>query len=152
MKVETPFEVKMRVLGHPLNNLNVVFRYIFYIVLALFLMLLFGLSTEGMHIDKDNSIGRILGVLLIFSPILLVVWLERHILKFRKEFGLPLYKGVWKETHEIMEKLERERNSIIVEQKSVEVDKSDIGYWFSLLEKGAISKDEYETKKSELMG
>lgn len=31
------------------------------------------------------------------------------------------------------------------------VDKSDIGYWFGLFEKGAISKDEYEAKKRELM-
>lgn len=31
------------------------------------------------------------------------------------------------------------------------VDKRDIGYWFALFEKGAISREEYEVKKAELM-
>lgn len=35
--------------------------------------------------------------------------------------------------------------------KEVAVDKSDIGYWFGLLEKGAITKEQFEAKRAELL-
>ena len=148
MKIETPLETKLRVLGHPLNNTNVVIRYIIYIFVVMLLMFMVVLPSE--NIKNEVIFWQILWLTALFSPIFLVIWFERHILKFRKEYGLPLYKGVWKETDDIAERLEKEQNTVVVQ--SNEVDKNDIGYWFSLFEKGAITKDEYEAKKAELLG
>ena len=38
-----------------------------------------------------------------------------------------------------------------VGKSSVVADKSDIGYWYGLLERGAITQGEYDAKKSELL-
>jgi hypothetical protein len=140
-----------RAVGDFVKKSNIVIRYIFYTGVVFFLIILFSFAIQGMHIEKDNGFGKILGLLFWLSPIFLVALLERQTIKYRKEYGLSLYKGVYKEAREIAERLERERNTVIVKQESNEVDKSDIGYWFSLLEKGAITKEEYEAKKAELM-
>ena len=126
---------------------NIVIRYIFYIGLSLFLIFILFIPYESL--SEEQNLHGILGLIFIFAPIIFVTFLERQAIKFRKKHNLSIYIGVHKEVRDINDRLERERNTIVV--NSNEVDKSDIGYWHSLLEKGAITKEEYEVKKAELM-
>jgi hypothetical protein len=83
-----------------------------------------------------------------------VLW-EMSIRRFRRKHGLSIWKNVSAELEQmaIDEQVAKEHkafaNNGIVKDPSG--DKTDIGYWFGLLEKGAITQAEYEAKKKELL-
>lgn len=98
----------------------------------------------------------------IMSIVILTFWLiliypfylwEKKVRKFRRENGLSVYGNIEKELEQM------EFNKLYAkEMKAKEVygvsdvgNKRDLNYWFDLLQKGAISKEEYEAKKAELI-
>lgn len=81
---------------------------------------------------------------------------ERSIRKFRRANGFSVYGNIREELEqrEIDEQVRKEHKAFVANglvKGGESVDKSDIGYWFGLLKDGAITQEEYEVKKRELM-
>lgn len=106
---------------------------------------------------KVTHIPEIVVVLFSFLVIpisLLVLW-EKYVVRAgRKAKGLDIYKDISADLEQmkIDEMVAKEHkayvnNGIIKDN----VDKNDIGYWFSLFEKGAITKEQFEKKREELL-
>ena len=97
----------------------------------------------------------ILAYPILLLPILIPTLIERRIQKDRKMMGLPLYSNVFNEVEQLNAdyevKLEETAKKNYNKDNNNNIDKSDLSYWFDLKEKGAISDDEYEIKKKELM-
>ena len=98
----------------------------------------------------------------IMSMVILTFWLilmypfylwEKRIRKFRRENGLSVYGNIEKELEqmEFNELYAKEMRAKEVYGVSDVGNKRDLNYWFDLLQKGAISKEEYEAKKAELI-
>jgi len=136
-------------------NSNIVARYILYIFLFFLvgLVVLGGLSVAGDGNSYNNSDTYRITTTLLANAIAFFIpfFLERKVIKFRKKYGFSIYKGIHKEVARLREQLLKDRNTIVVKQEGG-VDKDDLGYWHSLLEKGAITQEEYEKKKRELLG
>lgn len=126
---------------------------VFYITIVLVAIIL--LSTNGQLLYKHlgDSIAYIIEItfwLILMYPFYL--W-EKKVRKFRRENGLSVYGNIEKELEQM------EFNELYAkEMKAKEAygvasvgDKRDLNYWFDLLQKGAISKEEYEAKKAELI-
>jgi len=128
---------------------NIVVRYFLYLCLTI-LIILFVIFPSA---SLEQQGYQILSYIIVFSSLLLPIFLERKVLKFRKKYELSIYKGVHKESRDVRDRLKREANTVIIEQTIVsnEVDKGDLGYWHDLLEKGAITTEEYEAKKAEIL-
>lgn len=90
----------------------------------------------------NRTIGYFFLILIASLPALLLLSLkEWSIRRFRIKNKLPIYQNISLkllqiETHKMVE---------------VNTDKSDLNYWYELKEKGAITQDEYELKKKELL-
>ena len=105
-----------------------------------------------------QSIDITLFLILVFMGAALpfIFW-ERSIRRFRRNNNLSVYGDIREvlEQREIDERVRKEHkafvNNGIAKEGGMVADKSDIGYWFGLFERGAISKEEYEAKKRELM-
>ncbi|MDD5373308.1 MAG: hypothetical protein PHO62_07790 [Sulfurimonas sp.] len=131
----------------------------FYIPLA-FVYIMF-LYTSEVHFLKLNKPSLITELALLFvvmlPPALPFIFWERSIRKFRRNNNLSVYGDIREvlEQREIDERVRKEHrafvNNGIAKESGATIDKSDIGYWFGLFERGAISGDEYEAKKRELM-
>ncbi|WP_170175807.1 SHOCT domain-containing protein [Sulfurimonas crateris] len=102
----------------------------------------------------ENIITITLAIIAISAPVILpfVLW-ERSIRKFRRKNGLSIYKNVREELEQIEFNKEYAKEAKAREafETSKSSDKMNINYWFELLQKGAITQDEYEAKKRELL-
>lgn len=99
--------------------------------------------------------GLTIALLITLLPLALpfILW-ERSIRKFRRSHGLSVYGNIREELEqrEIDERVKKEHKAFINNGLAKDgIDKNDIGYWFGLFEKGAITKDEYESKKAGLL-
>ncbi|PHR58981.1 MAG: hypothetical protein COA44_02200 [Arcobacter sp.] len=96
----------------------------------------------------------IIALFLVFIvPTVFFLW-ERSIRKFRKDHSLSAYKNINKELQQFAanEKALREKKAYeSTGTQRTEVNKTDISYWHKLKEKGAITAEEYEKKKQELL-
>ena len=93
--------------------------------------------------DTDLAISLVLfgGLAVPF-----ILW-EVVILRYRKKNGLSLWKNI---EEDLLQMAVNER--VGREQKAyAKIDKSNIGYWHELKEKGAITETEYAAKKKELL-
>lgn len=90
----------------------------------------------------NRTIGYFFLILIASLPALLLLSLkEWSIRRFRIKNKLPIYQNI------SLKLLQIETNKIV----EVNTDKSDLNYWYELKEKGAITQDEYELKKKELL-
>lgn len=132
-------------------------RLVGYVILYIILMVFMALGdvkiTWLFFIPKlfGNTVGLIASLLFMAIPFFILEWIVRAT---RRAKGLSVYGDVSADLEQmkIDEAVAKEHkayvnNGIIKDS----VDKNDIGYWFSLFEKGAITKDEYEAKKKELL-
>lgn len=86
------------------------------------------------------------GSLLILTVASPFIFTEYRIRKNRRKLGLSIYKNV---TGDLLY-MEAQKNSGL-ENKSYDSNKHDLNYWYELKEKGAITQEEYESKKRELL-
>lgn len=127
---------------------------VFYVVITIFyitILYLSGIHLPGTKIMFINYI-LLISTLFVIPAIPFIFW-EKKVRKFRRENGLSVYGNIEKELEQM------EFNELYAkEMKAKEAygvasvgDKKDLNYWFDLLQKGAISKEEYEAKKAELI-
>lgn len=144
---------KTRLIGY-----FIFFIPVFFISISLYIATdSFGGLLDFTNFLPRNNFGRTIALLITFlTPALPFYFWEKSIRKFRRKNGLDIYKDISAELgqREINERVAKEHKAFVnngIVKESLSVDKSDIGYWFGLFEKGAISKEEYEGKKAELM-
>lgn len=90
----------------------------------------------------NRTIGYFFLILIASLPALLLLSLkEWSIRRFRVKNKLPIYQNI------SLKLLQMETNKTI----EINTDKSDLNYWYELKAKGAITQDEYEIKKKELL-
>ena len=122
---------------------------------------LFFLETSNMHIHikalKNIVPGFIHPSILVSSipAFLIIVFLEFTRKRYSKKYNLPR----WKDSTEILaereykkQKLEEEEYMKKQAKINLEVTKQNsLDYWFDFKQKGAITSDEYDKKKNELL-
>lgn len=139
------------------------FGYFAFYVPATFAYIIILMASRGFGgiINLTSLPHNIFGYTLFSSflfliPALPFIFWERSIRKFRRANGLSVYENIAAELEqrEIDDRVAKEHKAYVnngLVKESGSVDKSDIGYWFGLFQQGAISKDEYEAKKAELI-
>lgn len=142
---------KTRLVGYMMLYIPVAFVYFWIFVLSKG----FGLIDFTKFLP-DNSFGVTIALLMVLlPPALPFIFWERSIRSFRRKNGLSVYGNIREELEqrEIDERVRKEHKAFVNNGivKNGAVDKNDIGYWFGLFERGAITKEEYESKKQELL-
>jgi len=127
---------------------NVVVRYIIYFFIILFIVIIMSVIIYGNHI----KLSIFMNICSIIVPFLIPIFIEWNVLKFRKKYGFSKWGGIWAEYKRriIEDKAIIESNAINRNVKTSQTEKG-LDYWFDLKQKGAISKEEYEKKKKELL-
>jgi len=127
-----------------------VFFYIPFAALIVFATIMTGKDLPREFIELPLFIQD---VIVFGTPMLPFILWEYFIRRFRRKHGLPIYKNVEEEIRqmEVNKKVAREKRAFEEVGVSQRVDKSDIGYWYDLFKKGAITEKEYEAKKAELL-
>lgn len=133
--------------------------FLFYVPAVLvFFLILFASKGFGGIIDltflPKNLIGYTIFALFFLLPpaIPFILW-EKSIRKFRRKNGLSVYGNIKEELEQMKfnEEYAKEAKAREAFETSKSSDKMNINYWFDLLQKGAITQDEYEAKKRELL-
>lgn len=107
-------------------------------------------------LPKTEMTGVIIGLMFTLLPpaIPFILW-ERSVRKFRRKHGLSIWKNITAELEqmEVDQRVAKEHKAFVNNGlvKEAVVDKSDIGYWHGLFEKGAITKEQFEAKRAELL-
>lgn len=132
------------------------FGYFIFYILLIILTSLF-LIISGATSPSAGNISIFFGILLIFLVYILpafpfILW-EKSIRKFRRKNGLSVYGDIKEELEQIKFNKEYAKEAKAREafETSKSSDRMNINYWFELLQKGAITQDEYEAKKRELL-
>lgn len=133
-----------------------IFAYlVFYVPVTIILAAIIDLKLPmGMNSDNITVFIQFYGYfILMLTPYIL--W-ELSVQLWRKKQGFSLWKNIEEEIKQkavddriSREKIAYEKNRL--SQAGDVVDKTDIGYWHELLQKGAITEDEYAAKKKELL-
>lgn len=147
-----------RKFGEAINAAGIIERFFGYLMSYLvltFLFLTILYLSEILVMKSPGILIQIVGFFLIFFiPAIPLIFWERGIRKFRRANGLSIYKNIKAELEqmEINERVAKEHKAFVANGIVKEsVDKKDIDYWFGLLQKGAITQEEYEVKKRELI-
>jgi hypothetical protein len=166
---------QMNTVGVSFGGLSVFSRVFWYLLsglgLGLFIIITFALSSENSgspsHPDYTHE------YISIFIPLIFIFFIEWHTQMSRKRYGLSWWKGYlrtgWSSFGDFNENMVRLGNlspfygdwvkknpdyGVDVSRNGgnvVVADKSDVGYWYGLLEKGAITQEQYEVKRAELL-
>ena len=123
---------------------------VLYIVFILFCM-----TDEGKDFQNSFAIFHnpyfflFASTLSISTPFLLVDWLIR---RQRRKNGFSVWKDITEEIKQrkVDEQVAREMKAHEKFSEPKSEDK-DLDYWFGMLEKGAITKEQYEAKRDELL-
>ena len=119
---------------------------VLFIVISFFIMFMFILA----DFKKDFSDGNSLFLILTFLPsLLLILLLEISTQKNRRADGYPFWENI--EEHIKQRTIDEDAEIRVQYHDNTVLDEDDLKYWFKLKEKGDISDEEYEVKKSELM-
>ena len=111
--------------------------------------------------DAEWTKSGLTGVMIIDSSIVIMIFAspfilwERSVRKFRRKHGLSIWKNIAAELEqmEVDQRVAKEHKAFVNNGlvKEAVVDKGDIGYWHGLFEKGAITKEQFEAKRAELL-
>ena len=111
--------------------------------------------------DAEWTKSGLTGVMIIDSSIFIMIFAspfilwERSVRKFRRKHGLSIWKNIAAELEqmEVDQRVAKEHKAFVNNGlvKEAVVDKGDIGYWHGLFEKGAITKEQFEAKRAELL-
>ncbi|OHD99640.1 MAG: hypothetical protein A3J26_07950 [Sulfurimonas sp. RIFCSPLOWO2_02_FULL_36_28] len=111
--------------------------------------------------DAEWTKSGLTGVMIIDSSIFIMIFAspfilgERSVRKFRRKHGLSIWKNISAELEqmEVDQRVAKEHKAFVNNGlvKEAVVDKGDIGYWHGLFEKGAITKEQFEAKRAELL-
>jgi hypothetical protein len=117
-----------------------------------FIVAIIGLTIDPKSEPPFTGNGDIDGIIIIciiIAPLLLLEW---RIRANRRKLDLPIYKDISEELLqlEVIKKAELKNNASVNFKNNIAV-KKDINYYFELKEKGAITQEEYEVKKNELL-
>ena len=133
------------------------FGYAFFyvpITLVWVWILLMSSSSEGLSSNEYINLIFVLSFMFLPQLIPFILW-EKSIRSFRRKHNLSIWKNISAELEQmaIDEQVAKEHKAHVNNgiAKDPSGDKMDIGYWFALLEKGAITQVEYEAKKKELL-
>ena len=145
-----------RKFGEAINAAGIIERFFGY---AISWVILFTIAHWIAYLSFEPAdfhvvIRRLVGLATIFLPVIPLVFWERGIRRFRRANGLSIYKNIKAELEqmELNERVAKEHKAFVANGIVKEsVDKKDIDYWFGLLQKGAITQEEYEVKKRELL-
>lgn len=96
-------------------------------------------AKQQVKITGDYTIDNIIVFSALFLPFVILELLVRN---YRKNENFSIYSNVAKE---IQEKYYSNSNNFLDQKEK------DLNYWFELKEKGAITQNEYELKKKELL-
>jgi hypothetical protein len=130
-----------------------------YFILWAVLMFFIGLWLSGgtiahTWVAKTFSGDFVVSVLSFLAAIPFFLW-EKYVVRAgRRARGLDIYKDISADIahRDLAEKIKKEHKAAVdAGVVSDVVDKNDIGYWFSLFEKGAITKEQFEKKREELL-
>ncbi|WP_457750278.1 SHOCT domain-containing protein [Sulfurimonas sp.] len=127
--------------------------WVFSAVLTIILFSSLFLDTDSFLRQNFNSVG-IFFTMFLFSLIIPVL-VEYGIIRARKKNGFSVWGNIEEEIkqREVDEQVRREKKAMekTYGSTSTTTNKTDIGYWHDLLQKGAITQDEYDAKKNELI-
>ena len=112
------------------------FRWFAYLFFAIILS--FGVAVLTLNLIAPT--------IMFLTPVVIGFLIELVFYFGRKKHGLDYISGYDKN----IERLKRE-GRLIDDTVDGGNDKKDLDYWFGLFEKGAISEEEYEVKKKELL-
>ena len=119
---------------------------VLFAVVSFFIMFMLILA----DFQKESDSGSLLFNVLIFVPATLLVFLlEFMTQKNRKEDDYPLWENI--EEHIKQRFIEEDAEIRVEYHDNTILDENDLEHWFELKEKGKISDEEYEIKKSELI-
>jgi hypothetical protein len=153
--------------------------FIYMIFLASWILILV-VPADDIRLDLIHKVALVYGkrtfitisveIIIFFMPPFLVVlygwFVDRG---FRNYHKLPMNESVLEQYYELEAdgfsraypelvadtearvKEEIARENAMMNSTTSNIDKTDIGYWFDLLQKGAITQEEYDAKKVELM-
>ena len=128
---------------------HIFMRYVIYFFLASLLLIVLVIIFSGIDINF------VLQWFILFSPFAFVGFIEWSILKFRKKFGFSKWGRIVDEYHlrVIQDRAIMEAMAVNRRNRNVKTSQTEKGlnYWFDLKQKGAISEEEYEKKKQELL-
>lgn len=121
----------------------------FYIVIIMALTV--NPKTKPPFTSGNVIIDGTLFLLAVASPF---IFTEYRIRKNRRKLGLPIYKNISLELLQMEAnknaQMDYEANQHIKNIYSFD-EKKDLSYWFELKEKGAITQEEYESKKKDFL-
>ena len=126
-------------------------------IILFFIWLPIQILVSSILFTQDLGIGSPTLIYFYMSfPLLIPIFMEWSIRADRRKKGLPIYKGV---NPVLYNRIERKEEADLEMKYDVEIgavadssdDKKDLDYWFDLKQKGAITEQEYEAKKKELL-
>jgi len=123
-----------------INQGGITARIFSYILIFGFLFIIVSIALlvdpkSSSPITGNNTIDSSIILFLIFCPI---IFLEYRVRKFRKKHNFSIYKNISSEL-------------ALLDSNINNTPNNDLNYWYELKEKGAISSEEYESKKQELL-
>ena len=135
-----------------------IYSFIYIFITFICFLLLDRKSTSIIYhfsLFDNRTIGYFFLILISSLPAILLLSLkEWSIRKFRRKNNLPIYQNIGLKLIGMEAKrnaeIEYEANQHIKNIYSFD-EKKDLTYWFELKEKGAITQDEYDSKKKEFL-
>lgn len=127
--------------------------FVYYLPLFIFVWILTAaMSTSAYWVELFKPIKDLLLLwsvplpfvaitIISFLPLSIIFFVEKSIRKKRKKLGLSIYKNIEKD----MFYFDTNKNTFN------NAPNNDLNYWYELKEKGAITSEEYESKKQELL-
>jgi len=97
--------------------------------------------------NAEKMLTLTLSYILISLPLLIPILLEWRTRVTRRKLGVSIYKDITEELKQLQVDEEVARDVKAREKFEVK----DLDYWFDLKQKGAITEQEYEAKKKELL-
>ena len=123
--------------------------FIQYIVLFVFLVFF----VNQIHFFSSHSIPSIISIpIIIISPMIPFFLVDWSIRRQRRKNGFSVWGDITEEIKQrkVDEQVAREMKAHEKFSKPKSEGK-DLDYWFGMLEKGAITKEQYEAKRDELL-
>ena len=118
------------------------FIFVFFIWLPIQVVVAVILTTQDLGIDSIE-----MRYFYLILPLLIPILLEWRTRATRRKLGVSIYKDITEELKQLQVDEEVARDVKAREKFEVK----DLDYWFDLKQKGAITEQEYEAKKKELL-